>query len=197
MRAWIALATAAVMSVGLHQRLEAQHEAWSRDAASGTLTHRLTGVRFPEQCGGMTRREVLTIDGKGEHISVGYEREDGQLWATVYLYPNDFGDTPDPREHFKASMSAVTESYPAARRENAIERPLPLGGRERPGFVAFFRYRDRSTQVGSLLFLVPVGKRFVKVRTTRMIEAGDEQLGEALGAGLDLLALLDFSDEGA
>ncbi len=142
----------------------------------------------------MLRREVVTVDNKGEHISVDYKREDGQLRATVYLYPKDFGETPDPREHFAASMSALIESYQEVRRETAIERALPLGRRERPGFVAFFRYRERSKQVGSLLFLVPVGERFVKVRTTVSIETGDEQLGEALGAGLELLSLFDISE---
>jgi hypothetical protein len=154
------------------------------------VTHRGTGTQFPGNCNGMQRRSVRTIDGNNDHLVVHYERSDRQLWATIYIYPKQFAGTSDPREHFASSMQAVASSYEGVERETAIERPLAVGGRDRPGFVALFRYRERAARVGSMLFLVPIGDRFVKVRTTRVLEAGDESLPETLDAGLGLLALL-------
>jgi hypothetical protein len=161
-------------------------KGWRLEASTGNLVHETTGVQFPEAQGGMTRGDVLTVDDKGENVAINYERPDHRLWLTVYIYPKDFGGAPDPRKHFDQLLREVA-AWRKGSLEKAVERPVQLGNQERAGFVAFFRYRDRAQPVGSLLFLIPVGDRFVKVRATRVVDHGDDALDEALQAALSVL----------
>ena len=170
---------------------------WRLDPASKAIVHVKTGAQFPEHEAGLNRGEVTTFDDEGENVGIDYRRADGRLWVTVYIYPKEFGTTPDPEMHFRALVEVIPEAYQSSSVKNAVSRAVQLGSTERPGFVALFHYQVESKPVGSLLFLVPVGDRFIKVRASQILERSDDDPDEALQAAITVLESIEVEPSAA
>jgi hypothetical protein len=160
---------------------------WSADPESSDLVHEGSGFRFAPTRNGCTRLAPHVFDDAGANASVGYDCPLTGTWLTFYVYPASFGDTPEPMEHFQLVVADALHAHPGARVERAVQRDLPLGPRELPGFLAYVQWFDESREVGSFVVLVPDGPSFVKVRTSFILGLSDRSLEEAWRLTEDVL----------
>ena len=137
-----------------------------RAEPSGEVTYLPLNLRFPERFEDLERVGVLTFDGQGQNVAVGYSKEAEKLALTLYFYLRPQGETPE--DHFKATLKTIVDAHPGARVEFANFSNLRIGDRDRkvPGFIALMLFKDEGTDVGSYLWIIPAGDRFVKLRTS-------------------------------
>jgi hypothetical protein len=157
----------------------AQPGGWRIDGPARELVHVSSGFRFPVEQQGCQRVNPHAYDEAGENVSVGYGCSDPKLWLTIYLYPTWFGGAPDPLEHFKMVVSDALAHHEYAQVDRAVEMPLPLGTRTVEGFNAFLQWSEDGRQVGSFVVLIPDGTRFVKVRTSVVLDESGASIRKA------------------
>ena len=125
----------------------------------------------------MSRVDPTTYDEGGRNVAIGYNGSAPRLALTLYVYPPDYGGSPDPEQHFRGAVQAALQLNEEARVEKAARMDLPLGEATVQGYNAFIHWPEPNGQVGSFLVLVPQEKRFFKVRVTFELsgEAGPMQ----------------------
>ena len=164
--------------------------SWRIEEPTGELIHVASGYRFAKERQGCERVNPHVYDESGENVSVGYNCPNPTLWLTVYIYPTAFGDTPNPSEHFRLVISEALAFHEKAKVDIAAEMPLPLGTRTVNGFNAFLHWSENKESIGSFAVLIPDGNRFVKVRTSFVLDESDESalpLKRAWDLTLDVL----------
>lgn len=129
MKAWIAaIALLAAVPLG----------AQPQDVtAPGTVPHRTARTGFPETIGDFRRLAVVRYDADGNDISANYQlvRDDGEVRATIYIYPATPGLPPPVapdvrericREHFDGIEAAIRQAYgQGVRIERTEAAPMP------------------------------------------------------------------------
>jgi hypothetical protein len=160
---------------------------WRIDASTRELVHVGSLYHFAATHRGCTRVDPHAYDASGANVSVGYQCTDRVLWLTFYVYPNSFGGAPDPTEHFRMVVSEVLVSHDGAELERAVQMNLPLGSRIMTGYNAFLHWYQRDDEIGSFVVLIPDGDRFVKVRTSFLLDGTSRPVEDAWGFTLDLL----------
>ncbi|HST36965.1 MAG TPA: hypothetical protein VLK25_10105 [Allosphingosinicella sp.] len=102
--------------------------------APGTVPHRAAGTGFPESIGDFRRLGVVRYDAEGRDISANYQlvRDDGEIRASIYIYPGEPDGSAARREracadHFEGVEAAIRQAYPGAARVEGGEAPARAG----------------------------------------------------------------------
>ena len=160
---------------------------WRLDDSTRELVHVGSLFHFAAIHRGCARVDPHAYDASGANVSVGYNCADRVLWLTFYVYPSSFGGAPDPTAHFRMVVSDALVSHDGAEVERAVQMNLPLGSRIMTGYNAFLHWYERDDEIGSFVVLIPDGDRFVKVRTSFLLDGTARPVDDAWGFTLDLL----------
>ncbi len=106
-------------------------------------------------------------------LSAGYDNRHLHLAITVYLYDRDASAADADAQEFGAVIGEILAVHRGATLGAKTRETLALAGLPTVADRAYFDWVEPGERVGSFLWLVPQGTRYLKVRATYARPAGD------------------------
>ena len=163
---FIALAMSALFSIpsyGQSECASCSETSANFDKASGLcLPATIEGfeeVRFPEYVVSANRAYRNTV-------VAGYNRTSNRLAITAYLYDRDA--TPDEADlnETRSVVAEILSVHKGGKLEMGGKGSLPLGGEATDAQFGLFTWQEGDDDYASFLWLIPRGKRYLKLRAT-------------------------------
>ncbi|WP_157845672.1 hypothetical protein [Herbaspirillum huttiense] len=121
-------------------------------------------------------------------LLAGYNKDENRLAVTFFLYDRVAGsDEEDVKEAIDAARE-ILSVHPGSKLQMGGPASLPLGGENKRGNGAMMIWHEGSDDYASFLWVLPIEKRFMKVRATYVRPHGGES--EAMRSALDTVKSL-------
>lgn len=153
-----------------------------KNLSSATVNASRSSPCFPSSISGFETVEfpethLATVRGRGNGTVAGYNAAPFELAVTVFIYEREADSKAD--DELKLALSEVLAAHPGAELATKGNGSVPLSGKPTAAHGGMFLWGERDTEYGSLLWLVPRPKHYVKLRATYKRVAGKET--EAMG----------------
>jgi len=140
-------------------------DGWQKLVNPPGYLHSRSGLIFPSQIEALKQLEPTSYEPQGRNSSIGYNASQHRLAITVYIYPKYGNNMPDVLSN---ELHHIQRAHPGMSVGMAGPMKMPFGGADaaRDTFGAYIIYDLDTTEVGSLLVLVPFENNLLKLRAT-------------------------------
>jgi hypothetical protein len=140
-------------------------EGWEKLSEPSGYLHTWSGLFFPSRIEALKQLAPMSYEPGGRNSAIGYNGPQHRLAITVYIYPK-YADSMELI--LSDELHQIRRAHPGMSIEMAGPMTMPFAGADGvpDTYGAYLTYDLDKVELGSLLELIPVDDKLVKVRAT-------------------------------